>query len=71
MQAKKIKLSHVVIWKLICCPLSIEQQFALLGKRFANKKKINISAYVLLITTIIIILIETTRLLKDKKIMQF
>lgn len=68
MQAKKLQLSHVVIWKLICCSLSIEQQFALLGKQ----KKINISAYVLLITTvIIIILIETTRLLKDKKIMQF
>ena len=55
----KIDLLLFVNWTTVC--------FA-----WQAKKKINISAYVLLITTvIIIILIETTRLLKDKKIMQF
>ena len=57
----KIDLLPFVNWTTVC--------FAWQALR--KQKKINISAYVLLITTTIIILIETTRLLKDKKIMQF
>ena len=59
----KIDLLPFVNWTTVC--------FASAWQALRKQKKINISAYVLLITTIIIILIETTRLLKDKKIMQF